>query len=395
MDRDNEFEYRRRWRLILGGGEADEIDRGESPCDGNGKGDRGADVELDPTDRIVDRAMESLYGSERYGGLGSSSPNLARWLGDIRTYFPTSTARILQQDAIDRLDLHHLLLEPEMLSAMEPDVRLAADLLSLDRVMPHTTKDTARKVIAEVVLALARQLTAPTTAAVRSARGRSIRNFRPRHGELDWQQTIRANLKYYQPEYRTIVPVARIGRTPSKSSLPEIILCIDGSGSMATSVVYASIFGAVLASIDSIDTYLVGFDTSIVDFTDRLQDPIEVLFGMQLGGGTDIDGALVYCQGLIRTPHQTILVLISDLYEGGDPELMLRRVAQLTEMGVQVVVLLALNDEGAPDFDRQNAQRISDLGIPVFACTPDRFPDLMGAALNGQNLDRWIDRQDG
>ncbi|MDY6940074.1 MAG: VWA domain-containing protein [Cyanobacteriota bacterium] len=393
MDREGNLKHLRRWRLILGPDQTEASTEGagiESAdaqgADAQGAGRPDASVSLTETEQAIDAAMEAVYESERSGDLGRSSPRVARWLGEVRTYFPTSIARILQQDALDRLDLYHLLLEPEILETVEPDVRLVADLLSLHRGMSPTQRQSLRQVVEEVVAALQEQLAHPLASAVRGARRKTHRNRRPRHRELDWERTIRANLKHYLPQYRTLVPVTRIGRTPSKSSLPEIVLCIDRSGSMATSVVYASIFAAVLASLDSLKTYLVGFDTSIVDLTDRLQDPVEVLLGMQLGGGTDIDRALACCQGLIDAPRETILVLISDLYEGGNSDAMLARVARLCEIGVRLVVLLALNDEGAPDFDRQNAQHLADLGIPTFACTPDRFPEVMAAALDGRDL---------
>jgi hypothetical protein len=163
---------------------------------------------------------------------------------------------------------------------------------------------------------------------------------------------------------------------------------------MATSVVYASIFAAVLASLPAVSTKLVVFDTAIVDLTDLLQDPVEVLFGTQLGGGTDINRALSYCQGLIRQPQDTILVLISDLYEGGDAVGMLKRAAALVSSGVQVITLLALNDEGAPYFDHRHASQFAALGIPVFACTPDKFADLMAAAIQRQDMMQWAAKED-
>ena len=153
MTPNDDLKHQQRWRLILGDSETDEIDRDRQGFDVDGEGDREANVELDDTDRILARAMNALYGEQRDGNLANSIPNIARWLGDIRTYFPTSIARILQQDAIDRLELHHLLLEPEMLSAVEPDVRWIADLLRANQMMPHTTKDTARQVVGEVVAA--------------------------------------------------------------------------------------------------------------------------------------------------------------------------------------------------------------------------------------------------
>jgi Mg-chelatase subunit ChlD len=370
----------RRWRLILGGGQADGI------CGGAGEDADGLDLTLSAADQAMDDALSALYESDRQGGLGSSSPKVARWLGDIRSYFPSSVVKVMQQDALKRLNLQQMLLEPEMLEAVEPDVHLVSTLLSLSGVMPSKTKETARIVVRRVVEELQRKLENPTRQAVMGSLNRAIRNRRPRHNEIDWHRTIRANLKHYQPQYRTIIPEIRIGYGRKRSSLRDIILCVDQSGSMATSVVYAGIFSAVLASLPAVQTRLVVFDTAVVDLSDLLQDPVEVLFGTQLGGGTDINQALAYCQTLIRQPQETILVLISDLYEGGNRQERLKRVAALSAAGVQFVTLLALNEEGAPYYDHQNAAFMANLDIPAFACTPDRFPDMMAAAINRQDL---------
>ncbi len=384
----------RRWRLILGGGSADGICLGGKGTGSGSSSTDGTGIGLSKTDIAIDKALEALYDSDRSGGLGASSPNVARWLGDIRTYFPSSVVRVMQKDALERLNLRQMLLQPEMLEAVEPDVHLVADLLSLNRVMPGKTKETARLVVRRVVEELQRKLANPTRQAVMGSLNRATRNRRPRHNEIDWNRTIRANLKHYQPDYRTIIPETRIGYGRKRSSLRDIILCVDQSGSMATSVVYASIFAAVLASLPAVKTQLVVFDTSIVDLTEQLQDPVEVLFGTQLGGGTDINRALGYCQGLVRNPTETILVLISDLYEGGNNTEMLKRVAALVASGVQFITLLALNDDGAPYFDHSNAAKMAGLGIPSFACTPNQFPDLMAAAINRQDIGKWAAAQD-
>lgn len=230
--------------------------------------------------------------------------------------------------------------------------------------------------------------------AVLGSLNRSQRNNRPRHNEIDWNRTIRANLKHYQPDYKTIIPERRIGFGRKRSALKDIILCVDQSGSMATSVVYASIFAAVLASIRAVRTQMVVFDTAVVDMTEKLEDPIDILFGTQLGGGTDINRAIAYCQGTIRQPQDTILVLISDLYEGGNNTALLKRMASLVAAGVQVVTLLALNDDGAPCFNHQNAAAFAAMSIPTFACTPDQFPDLMAAAISRRDIEQWAAKQD-
>lgn len=382
--RDPQEERLRRWRLILGGNEAD----------GTGVGLRGDDL-------AMDRALGALYdpngrgglGSSRQGGLGASSPNVARWLGDIRNYFPTSVVRVMQQDALDRLNMRQMLLEPEMLQAMEPDVHLVATLLSLKSVMPNKTKETARLVVRKVVEELERKLAEPMRQAVAGSLNRSIRNRRPRHNEIDWNRTIRANLKHYQPEYRTIVPEVRIGYGRKRTALRDIILCVDQSGSMASSVVYSGVLGAVMASLPSVQTRMVVFDTSVVDLTEELSDPVELLFGTQLGGGTDINLALSYCQTLVRRPQETVLVLVTDLYEGGNKAEMLKRAAALVSSGVQMVTLLALSDDGAPGYDHDVAAQLASIDVPSFACTPDLFPDLMAAAIQRQSMAQWAATQ--
>jgi len=367
----------RKWRMILGGDQND-----------------GTGYSLDNLDFQIDKTLEALYDAERKGGLGPSAPNVSRWLGDIRTYFPNTVVKVMQQDALKRLNLTSMLLEKEMLENVEPDVHLVATLMTLSRVIPSKTKDTARQVVRNVVDDLMKKLSQPTQQAIAGSLNRSTRNRRPKHNEINWHVTIQKNLKHYQPDYKTIIPETRIGYGKRRRSLKDIVLCIDQSGSMGTSVIYSGIFGAVMASIPAIQTRMVVFDTNVVDLTDELDDPVELLFGVQLGGGTDINRALTYCQQIVARPTDTVLVLITDLFEGGNNHEMRQRAKTLTEAGVQVIVLLALNDEGAPGYDHGNAEFMASLGIPVFACTPDKFPDLMAAALSKQDIGLWASNMD-
>ncbi|HPQ94200.1 MAG TPA: VWA domain-containing protein, partial [Thiolinea sp.] len=262
--------------------------------------------------------------------------------------------------------------------------------ISLKDAIPARTRDSARQVVDKVVEELLRRLQQPMQQAVKGALDRAVRNHRPRLQEIDWNRTIRANIKNYLPEYNTIVPDKLIGYGRKRSALKEVVLCIDQSGSMAPSVVYSSIFAAVMASIPALSTRMVVFDTSIVDLTEELHDdPVDLLFGLQLGGGTDINRALGYCQGLISRPDDTVLILISDLYEGGNSREMLKRTAQLVASGVQMIALLALSDEGAPFYDHDMAAKYAALGVPTFACTPDQFPSLMANVLMKQDLGQW------
>ena len=384
----NPGERRRRWRLALGGDEE------------SGLSDR---------DQRLDRALAGLYdatgggggrgkggGGGRRGGLGSSAPTVARWLGDIREFFPSTVVQVIQKDAFERLGLKQMLLEPEFLAALEADVHLVADLIALRSAMPDKAKETARQVVAKVVKEVMERLESRTVEAVRGALNKQKRTNRPRFSDIDWSRTIRRNLQHWQQEHRTIVPERLIGygRNARRSNLEQVILCVDQSGSMGTSVVYSSIFAAVLASIPAIATKLVVFDTAIVDLTEDLKDPVDVLFGVQLGGGTDINQALAYCERLVVEPARTHLVLISDLYEGGNAGEMLARAKTLVVGGVNVIVLLALNDDGRSAYDANHAAAFASMGCPVFACTPDQFPELMATAVRRGDIWDWAASRD-
>jgi hypothetical protein len=376
----SEGERLRRWRLVLGGGDAD-----------------GTNVELGGDDVRIDAALGAVYdvsaaaqrrpsgrGSGRSGGLGRSAPRVARWLGDIRRYFPREVVQVMQRDAIERLDLRQLLLEPELLQTVEPDLHLVTLLVELNHLLPDETRSTARAVVAGVLAELERRLTDRTRTAVHGALARASRTRRPRHGDVDWMRTVHANLRHYQPEYGTVIPERIVGYGRRRQSLAkDVIVAVDQSGSMADSIVYASLFGSVLAQLPSLRTRLVVFDTSVTDLTPVLHDPVDVLFGVQLGGGTDIAQAVGYCRQLVSRPSDTVLILISDLFEGGNADLLRARVLELTRAGVTVLCLLALSDEGAPIHDRAMASDLADLGTTVMACTPDQFPDVLAKALSG------------
>jgi Mg-chelatase subunit ChlD len=368
----------RKWRLILG-----------KDADKNNDDQ----ISLSPEMKGMDDVLDALYDSERQAGLGSSSPNVNRWLGDIRKYFPSSVVQLMQKDALERLNLEQMLLEPELLEAVEPDVNLVGTLLSLMKVLPKKTKSTARAVVQKVVEDLEKRLKNPMRQAIQGAINRSVRNRRPKHNEIDWNKTIRANLKTYQKEFNSIIPEILIGHGKKGQSLKDVILLVDQSGSMANSMVYAGVFGAVMASLRSVKTHMVVFDTSVVDLTEELDDPVDLLFATQLGGGTDINKALGYSKELILKPEDTILVLISDLYEGGNENEMLKKVASIKSSGVQIIALLALDDQGAPQFDKSVASKFSALGIPSFACSPDQFPSLMATAIKKESINDWMARE--
>lgn len=358
----------RKWRLILGK---------EADPDGN------VDMQQNGQDQGIDDTLEALYNSDRNTGLGSSSPNVNRWLGDIRKYFPVEVVQLLQRDALDRLGLEQMLLEPELLETIEADVHLVGTLLSLKNLLPERSKETARMVVKKVVEEIEKRLRQPMEQAVRGQMRRAARNRRPRHDDIDWQQTIRVNLKHYQPEHKTVLPIELRGKSRNRRSLKQVILLVDQSGSMASSVVYAGVFSCILASLPSVKTHVVAFDTSVVDLTATLPDPLELLFAIQLGGGTDIGRALQYAEQINTSPKDTVLILISDLFEGGSVAKMMQSVQRLLNSGLKFIPLLALNDDGAPAYDQEVAAYLTEMGLEPFGCTPDAFPDLLARALYG------------
>jgi Mg-chelatase subunit ChlD len=382
----------RRWRLVLGGPAASAL--------GTGAG-------LSERDAAVDRALAAVYDAgsadgrgqgaspgARSAGLGASAPSVTRWLGDIRSYFPTPVVQVLQKDALDRLGLRRMLLEPELLEAVEPDIHLVGTLLALRGALPEKTRETARIVVRKVVEEIERRIAAELHRSVLGALDRAARDLRPRLADVDWPATIRANLKNFQPELGTIIAERLIGyaRRRQVAALRDVILLVDQSGSMASSVVYAGVLAASLASLRAVSTRLVVFDTSVVDLTDQLTDPVEVLFATQLGGGTDINQAVGYGESLVTRATDTVMVLISDLFEGGDSDALVTKIKSIIGSGVTLIVLLALSDDGTPGYDHELAATCASLGAPAFACTPDQFPDLLATAIRREDVAAWAAR---
>lgn len=387
LQADSAEERRRRWTLALGAED----------------GGSGGASSLSSKDQRMNAALGALYDEtdedqkKNAGSLARSNPRVAKWLGDIREFFPAPVVQVIQKDAFERKGMRQLMMEPEFLATLEADVELVADLVSMRNVMPAKAKETARMVVNKVVAALMEKLERKTAETIRGAVDRSRRTNRPRFADIDWARTIAKNLRHYQVEHKTIIPETLVGfmrRQKRIVDLDEVMLCVDQSGSMGTSVVYSSIFAAVMASLPVVQTKLVCFDTVVHDMTADLADPVDVLFGIQLGGGTDINGAVAYCEKKIERPTKAHLVLITDLYEGGVRDGLLDRLARVKASGVNVIVLLALTDTGRPAYDAVLGGEVAALGIPVFACTPDQFPGLMATALRREDISAWAATED-
>lgn len=392
MKNDEQQQRLRRWRLILGDDPHDESRQEALP---------------DEDDNHIDQMLNVVYGDgggtgigssgvdelDPRGGWGDSSPTLARWLGDIRRAFPQPVIEVLQKDAIERFGWASFLNDPEIMRRVQPDIHMVATILQLASMMSDETLSMARIIVRQLVEELMKHLEAPIQQAIYGKLNRSLRNYNPRPHEINWHQTIKRNLRHYQPEYQTIIPERLVGYHHKRNQLYDIILCIDQSASMATSLIYSSVVAAVMAKVPALKVYLIFFDTELVDMTDIVSDPVEILFGINLGGGTNIGQALDYCKGLIEKPQDTVLVLISDLYEGASVPYMLNLMEEIKDSGVNFISLLALNDSGSPAYSREIAAYMAELNIPAFACTPDQFPEMMAAALNREDVALWASQQ--
>lgn len=373
----------RRWRLILGA---------ESESKFVAMGGTG----LTGSQDLMDQALAAIYGNTNSGefssfgaGKGPSVPVLSKWLGDVRSLFDKELVSIIQGDAMERCGLKQLMFEPELLEKLEPDLNLASMMLTLKDQIPKRSKEQVRTFIARIVEELNKLLSNDIRRAVTAALDRRRHSPIPSAAALDYKETIRRNLKNYNPELKRLVPERFFffDRTTSHAaSRYTIILDVDQSGSMGESVIYSSVISCILASIASLKTHIVAFDTSVVDMTDKCSDPVDLLFGFQLGGGTDIDKSVAYCQQFMENPGKTLFFLVSDLIEGGNRAGLLRRLAEIRDSGVTVVCLLAIADGGKPYYDEQIAGRVASMGIPCFACNPQKIPELLERALKGQDL---------
>jgi Mg-chelatase subunit ChlD len=375
-----------RWRLALGaraeerpelalGGLADDATAATAGLDRDGVGE-------------LDRALSFVYGDEQAGGKGATRPYLPQWLAAVRRFFRHDVVAMVQQDAIERRNLTQLLLEPETLPLLDRNVELAATILAAKQLVPDRAKDTARAIVREIAEELRRKLESEVRGAVLGALRRDRRSPLRSLRNLDWQRTVRRNLDTWDPTHRRLVPrhLHFMSRQRRHHDW-DVCLLVDQSGSMAESVVYASVMAAIFASLDVLRTRLAFFDTEVVDVTDQLGDPVDVLFAAQLGGGTDIHRAVAYAQASwIERPERTLMLLVTDLFEGGDPGPLLARMRALVEAKVRVVVLLALTDAGRPSYEHATAQALGSLGIPCFGCTPHLLARVMERVLRGDDV---------
>jgi len=363
-------ERRRRWRLVLG-----ETDTTGAPSAGINA------AHLDqPLDRRIDQLLHEIYAGGAAGGHGQSSPRLLRWLGDLRHLFPDDVRRLVVKDAIGVIGLPKFVEDPQLRGEIESDPTLVRALLEITATLPAERREAARELIRQIVDSALDRLRLPVEQALRQHLNR-VRPHRPRHlAEVDWNRTIRANLKHYQPDLQTIIPARLVGR-PVRKSRRTIIICVDSSESMACSAFNAAVIATIIAAIPSFRTHLVSFDTRVADLTHLLSDPVEILFHLNLAGGTDIGKALDYCRTLTSYPAGTTIFLISDLRDRHPGSHLLASVADTLKDGIRIVPVVALDDLGEARYDSTFAARLAALGVNPIVTTPASFPELLLSTL--------------
>jgi Mg-chelatase subunit ChlD len=380
-----------RWRLALGP-EAETVAGG---CGLNELGEASREAIGLGEERLheFDKAMGFVYGHDRRGGSGASRPYIPTWLANLREFFNQEVVALVQKDAIERKNMQALLFEPETLALLDRNVELVATLVSAKGMVPQKAKAMARQIVREVVEQLRRTLESEVRTAVHGALRRDLSSPLKIMRNLDWKRTIARNLRGWDAKRKRLVPERfYFWANQRRRHEWDVALLVDQSGSMAQSVVYSSVMAAIFASLDVLRTKLLLFDTEVVDMTPLLNDPVEILFSAQLGGGTDINRAVAYGQEhFVERPDKTLFILITDLYEGGNTRELVARMRKLVDSRVKVLVLLALSDGGHPSYDHGLAKTLTNMGIPCFGCTPNKLVAVMEKVLGGGDLKAFLD----
>jgi len=359
-----------RWRLVLG-----------APADELGA--------LDGSTRAMDAALEWLYGREgtlgerdirggpgavtkREGSLDPSQLTVPEWIDQIHELFPKETIERLERDAVERFQIDEVVTNVEVLERVQPSEALLGAVLRTKHLMNPEVVDAARKLVKRVVDRLIEKLAKDVRQAFGGTIDRRRRSLVANARNFDFKRTLEKNLKRWDPATRRLVleKAYFFSRTKKHIQSWQVILLVDQSGSMVSSVIHSAVTAACLWGLPGIKTHLVAFDTEVVDLTEDVTDPVELLMKVQLGGGTNIQRAVQYATELIEAPRRAIVVLISDFYEGGGPDLLVARVKALVSQGTLVLGLAALDETAEPNFDRETGQRLVDVGAHVGAMTP-------------------------
>ncbi len=364
-----------KWRLILGKNSEDHI---------SFIGDEQETGLYESMESTLDFLYDMEHGdgvmrSERQGGLEASMPQVAQWIEKVRRLFPKRTVEILEKQALDHFGLTELLTDKKVLSKMQPNIDLLKTVLQYKNLMKSDVLNEARRIIRTVADELTEKMKSDIRKSLLGKLDRSMPSSVKSMRNLDIKKTIRHNLKNYDKENeRIILKNVYFSSRTKRYNKWRVIIAVDESGSMLDSVIYSAVMAGIFAKLPMIETKLVIFDTSVVDLSGYADDPVEVLMGIQLGGGTDINNALSYCETLCSNPYETIYVIVTDLYEGGYAGHLLKTCSDIISSGSKLVFLTALDRDANPAYDVNLGQKIADMGAFVGAMTPEQLGDHIG-----------------
>ena len=369
----DEQEILNRWRLVLGKYAQEQISFSSDS------------VNYMDMERVLDYLYSREYGDEqevreeRRGGREGSQLTVPGWLHKIKKLFPKRTVEILERHALEKYNMTELLTDPDVLRRLEPNKDLLKTILELKHMMKGEVLQMAREIVRKVAEEIARKLEQEVRVSFFGQINRNASSPVKSARNLDMRKTIRMNLKNYDSEQEQIIlKNVYFNSRMKKYNQWRVIICVDESGSMLDSVIHSAIMAGVFAKLPMLDTKLVIFDTNVVDLSGYVEDPVETLMSVQLGGGTDIARALGYCESLIDYPFRTMLVLVTDLYEGGGYARLYGTAKGIIESGAKLVVLTALDMDATPNYDRHAATVLADMGAFVGAMTPEELAEWMG-----------------
>lgn len=372
----DEQEILNRWRLVLGKYAADQI-----PFEGGS-------LKMMEMEEVLDYLYSREYGEEqevredRKGGSGASQLTVPHWLTKIKTLFPRNTVEIMERHALEKYQMTELLTDPEVLRRLEPNKELLKTVMQLKHMMKGEVLTLAREVVRKVADELTKKLEQGMRKSFSGRLNRSVSSPVKSIRNIDMSKTIRRNLKNYDTETKQLVlKQVYFSARMKKYNQWRVIICVDESGSMLDSVIHSAVMAGIFARLPMLDTKLVIFDTSVVDLSDYVSDPVETLMSVQLGGGTDIGGAVGYCAQLIQMPHRTMVVLVTDLYEGCGYRRMYQACQGIIESGAKLIVLPSLDHAAVPNYDRNAAAVLADMGASVGAMTPEELSDFIARVI--------------
>lgn len=362
-----------RWRLILGGYSDKSLNFSGNESELN----QFLDME-NLLDYLYSRAQDEDIRAE-VGGNGESVISAAEWIHKVRDLFPNHTAEVLEKQALDEFNMTELLTDKKVLEKMTPDFDLLKTILSLKHLMKGEVLDTARNIAKKVADEIRDKLEVDVKRALIGQLDRSSQS--PVHSarNLDIDKTIRKNLKNYNPELDTLIlEDIYFSNRVKRRNKKRIIIAIDESGSMTGSIIYSAVMAQIFAGLPFADVKLVIFDTSIVDLSEHVEDPVQILMSVQLGGGTTIGSAVRYCEQLIENPSDTVILVVTDLYEGASLDVLLSTSQNIITSGAKLNYLTALDENANPSYDRGLGQKLANMGAFVGAMTPDRLGEYVG-----------------